>query len=184
MATKIRLMRRGRKKYARYDIVVADSRSPRDGKFIEKIGLFNPNGQPLTIELNEEKALKWVMTGAIPSDAVRTILSAQGVMIKKHLQVGVLKGAITQEQADKKFQDWKDQKEKTTEEKASSASQKKADEKKARLAAESKVNEARRLAQIEKAKPVEPAAEETADAPEATAEAASDAPASEDKAAE
>ncbi|MDW8296262.1 MAG: 30S ribosomal protein S16, partial [Raineya sp.] len=106
MAVKIRLARRGKKKYAMYDVVVADSRAPRDGKFIEKIGTYNPNTNPATIKLDEEKALKWVMRGAIPTDTVRAMLSYRGILLKKHLQVGVLKGAITQEQADAKFAAW------------------------------------------------------------------------------
>lgn len=194
MATKIRLLRRGRKKYARYDIVVADSRSPRDGKFIEKIGLFNPTGIPNQIELNVERAFHWVMTGATPTDSARTILSNSGVMLKKHLQIGVNKGAITQETADKKFQDWLADKEKKAEKSLSDAQAKKDAEKKERLAAEAKVNEARKAAQLAKLAPAEeeaPAeeavAEETAEAPEAAAEqpsAEGEAPASEEKAAE
>lgn len=177
MATKIRLMRRGRKKYARYDIVVADSRSPRDGKFIEKIGLFNPTGIPNQIELNVEKAFKWVMTGAEPTDAVKTILSNAGVLLKKHLQVGVNKGAITQEQADKKFQDWLSAKEQKAVTALQSASDAKAAEKKVRLAAETKVNEARKAAQLAKLTPVvEEVAEEAAadEAPAAEGEASAE----------
>ena len=94
MAVKIRLQRRGRKKLAIFDIVVADSRSPRDGKIIEKIGTYNPNHNPASIVLNNEKALEWVMKGAQPSDTARAILSYKGVMYKKHLHVGVLKGAL------------------------------------------------------------------------------------------
>jgi small subunit ribosomal protein S16 len=161
-------MRRGRKKYARFDLVVADSRSPRDGKFIEKIGLINPNAE--TIELNEERALYWVLTGATPTDTARTYLSENGIMLKKHLQIGVNKGAITQEQADKKFQEWKDKKFKTVESAAAVATQKKADERKAKLAAETKVNEARKAAIAAKAKPAEEAPAEEAPAAEGAAE--------------
>ena len=111
MATKIRLARRGRKRRPIYDIVVADARAPRDGKFIEKLGSYNPNVLPKQITLNEESAFNWVMTGAEPTDTARRLLSIEGVMYRKHLQVGVNKGAITQEEADKKFADYKAEKE-------------------------------------------------------------------------
>ncbi len=107
MATKIRLARRGRKKRPVYDIVVADSRAPRDGKFIEKLGSYNPSMNPKTILLNEESAFNWVMTGAEPTEIARKLLSTKGIMYRKHLQVGVNKGAITQEEADKKFDAYK-----------------------------------------------------------------------------
>lgn len=108
MAVKIRLARRGRKHLAEYDIVVADARSPRDGRFIKKIGNYNPNTSPSTIKLDEVSALKWLFQGAQPTDTVKNILSNQGIMLKKHLQIGVIKGAITQEQADEKFLAWKE----------------------------------------------------------------------------
>src|ERR1051325_6914952 len=111
MAVKIRLARRGRKKLARFDVVVTDSRSPRDGRFIEKIGTYNPLTNPATIELNEEKAFDWLMKGAQPSDVVKAMLSYRGIMMKKHLQIGVIKGAINQDAADKKLADWKQAKE-------------------------------------------------------------------------
>ena len=111
MAVKIRLTRRGRKKLALYDIVVADARSSRDGKIIEKLGTFNPNRNPVIVTLNEEKALKWIMTGAQPTDTARKLLSIRGVMMKKHLQVGVNKGSITQEVADQKYAVWLETKE-------------------------------------------------------------------------
>ena len=157
-------MRRGRKKYARYDVVVADSRAPRDGKFIEKIGLYNPNAQPPALDLKTDRAFYWIMEGALPTDTARTLLSGEGIMLKKHLQVGVNKGAITQEQADKKFNAWKEEKEKKETASATTASDKKAAEHKARMAAETKVNEARKAAIAAKQKPVEteaPKAEET-----------------------
>ncbi len=112
MATKIRLARHGRKKMPIYSIVIADERSPRDGKFIEKLGTFNPHLEPVKIELHEERALHWVMKGAQPTDTVRTLLSQAGVMMRKHLQVGVNKGAISQETADSRFESWKADKEK------------------------------------------------------------------------
>jgi len=106
MAVKIRLARRGRKKMALYDIVVADARAPRDGRFIEKIGSYNPNNQPATILLKEESALQWLFRGAQPTHTVKTILSARGILFRKHLQLGVQKGAITQEAANERFADW------------------------------------------------------------------------------
>lgn len=106
MATKIRLQRKGRKKMPYYYIVVADSRSPRDGKFIERIGSYNPNTNPATIDMDGERALDWVMKGAQPTDTVRAILSYKGIMYRKHLLKGIQKGALNQEQADKKYADW------------------------------------------------------------------------------
>jgi small subunit ribosomal protein S16 len=89
-----------------YDVVVADARAPRDGRFIEKIGTYNPLTVPATIELNDERAFKWLMNGAQPSDTVKAMLSYRGIMLKKHLQIGVIKGALTQDQADSKLADW------------------------------------------------------------------------------
>src|SRR6187402_521011 len=106
MAVKIRLARRGRKKLALYDVVVSDSRSSRGGQFIEKLGTFNPNTNPATVVLNSERAFHWIMVGAQPTDTARTILSNKGLMLKRHLQLGVLKSAITQEQADAKLNEW------------------------------------------------------------------------------
>lgn len=107
MATKIRLQRHGHKDYAFYPIVVADSRAPRDGRFIERIGSYNPNTNPATISLNFERALHWVNCGAIPTDTVRNILSREGVMLMKHLQGGVKKGAFDEAEAQKRFDAWK-----------------------------------------------------------------------------
>ena len=107
MATKIRLQRHGRKGYAYYHIVVADSRAPRDGKFIERLGSYNPNTNPATIDLNFERALYWIQTGAQPTDTTRGLLSTEGVLMMKHLLGGVKKGAFSQEEAEKKFEAWK-----------------------------------------------------------------------------
>jgi len=107
MAVKIRLTRRGRKKLALYDIVVADARSPRDGRFIEKLGSYNPNTHPAVIQLAEESALQWLRKGAQPTNTVRTILSSHGILLRKHLQLGVDKGAVTQEDADKRLTAWR-----------------------------------------------------------------------------
>ena len=143
MAVKIRLARRGRKAHAMYDIVVADVRAPRDGRFIEKLGNYNPNTNPATIVLNEESALKWVMDGAQPTDTTRAILAYKGVMMKKHLQVGVNKGAITQEVADKRFAEWLKEKEAKVQAKLDGLSAEEATKAKARMDAETKVKEAR-----------------------------------------
>ncbi|MCR4665498.1 MAG: 30S ribosomal protein S16 [Paludibacteraceae bacterium] len=110
MATKIRLARHGHKDYAYYHIVVADSRSPRDGKFIERIGSYNPNTNPATIDLNFDRAMYWVGVGAQPTDTVRHILSEEGVMLMKHLNGGVAKGAFNEEEAQRRFNSWKAQK--------------------------------------------------------------------------
>jgi len=107
MATKIRLQRHGRKGYAYYHIVVSDSRAPRDGKFIERLGAYNPNTNPATIDLNFERALYWIQVGAQPTDTTRNILSREGVMMKKHLLGGVQKGAFSLEEAETKFEAWK-----------------------------------------------------------------------------
>lgn len=110
MPVKIRLARRGKKGYPFYHIVVADSRAPRDGKFIENIGSYNPNTNPATINLDFEKALDWLQKGAQPTDTCRAILSYKGVLMKKHLLGGVSKGAFTQEVAEAKFAQWLEQK--------------------------------------------------------------------------
>ena len=107
MATRIRLQRRGRKGYAFYSIVIADVRAPRDGKFTEKIGTYNPNTNPATVDLDFDRALYWVETGAQPSDTVRNILSKEGVMLMKHLRSGVRKGAFDEAAAQAKFEAWK-----------------------------------------------------------------------------
>ncbi len=171
MAVKIRLARRGRKKLAMYDIVVADSRAPRDGRFIEKLGTYNPNTNPATISINENQALKWVMNGAQPTDTARAILSYKGVLLKKHLQVGVNKGAISQEIADSKFEGWKTVKDGKVASKVEGLSSKEKADRNARLANETKVNETRAAA-IAKKNQVEEEVEEApvAEAVEAVAE--------------
>ncbi|MBQ7192304.1 MAG: 30S ribosomal protein S16 [Paludibacteraceae bacterium] len=110
MATKIRLARHGHKDYAYYHIVVADSRSPRDGKFIERIGSYNPNLNPAMVDLNFDRAMYWIGVGAQPTDTVRNILSGEGVMLMKHLRGGVAKGAFTEEEAQRRFAAWKAEK--------------------------------------------------------------------------
>ncbi|MBQ7422969.1 MAG: 30S ribosomal protein S16 [Prevotella sp.] len=112
MATKIRLQRGGRKGYAVYRIVIADVRAPRDGRFTEKIGMYNPNTNPATVDLNFDRALYWVETGAQPTDTVRNILKSEGVYMMKHLRGGVKKGAFDEAAAQSKFDAWKQAKEK------------------------------------------------------------------------
>jgi len=111
MAVKIRLQRKGRKKRPFYHIVVADARAPRDGRFIEKLGTYNPMTSPATIVLDRDKAYEWLTQGAQPTDTARAILRFKGVLYKKHLMRGVKKGALTQEEADVKYQEWIDEKE-------------------------------------------------------------------------
>jgi small subunit ribosomal protein S16 len=143
MAVKIRLARRGRKKLAMYDIVVADSKAPRDGRFIEKIGTYNPNTNPASIILKEDAAFKWVMVGAEPTETVKAMLSYKGLLFKKHLQIGVAKGAITQEVADGRLEEWLKAKEAKISGKVEGLANKKDKDAKARKEAEIKKNTAR-----------------------------------------
>jgi len=143
MSVKIRLARRGRRKLAIYDVVVADARAPRDGRFIEKIGSYNPNTNPASININNERALKWLLNGAQPTDTVKAMLSYRGIMLKKHLQIGVLKGAITQEVADAKFEAWLNEKDTKIAGKSDTISKAKADARQIALNAESAKNQAR-----------------------------------------
>jgi small subunit ribosomal protein S16 len=174
MSVKIRLTRRGRKKQPIYDVVVADARAPRDGKFIEKIGRYNPNTNPAFIELDEEKAFDWVMKGAQPTETVRAMLSYLGVMFKKHLQIGVNKGAITQESADKRFADWQAEKLAKIESKKDNLAKDSAGKAKSRLEAEAKVKEARAETLKKKAEAAIAATEEVA--AEETTEVVEEAP--------
>lgn len=184
MAVKIRLARHGKKAFAFYHIVVADSRAPRDGKFIEKLGTYNPNTNPATIDLDFEKALSWLMKGAQPTDTARAILSYKGVMYKKHLLGGVAKGAFSESDAEAKFNKWMGEKEgKVTAKEQKIAADKKAADK-ARNTAEAAVNEARIAAIAEKKAAAEAEAKAKAEAEaqaaaeaEAQAEAPAEAPA-------
>jgi small subunit ribosomal protein S16 len=143
MATKIRLQRHGRKGYAFYHIVIADSRAPRDGKFIERIGSYNPNTNPATVDLKFDRALYWVNVGAQPTDTVRNILSDEGVLLKKHLLGGVAKGAFTEADAENKFQAWKNSKQSVLTTKVSKLGEAEKAAEKARLEAEKAVNKAK-----------------------------------------
>lgn len=178
MATKIRLQRGGRKGYAFYGIVIADVRAPRDGKFTEKIGTFNPNTNPATVDLNFERALYWVENGAQPTDTVRNILKSEGVYMMKHLRGGVKKGAFDEAAAQKKFDAWKENKLKGFEAISEKDAKAKEDAIAASLEAEKKVNEAiaKKVAEKKAAKDQEEAAA-TAEATEAPAEEAAEAPA-------
>jgi len=143
MATKIRLQRHGRKGYAFYHIVIADSRAPRDGKFIERIGYYNPNTNPATIDLKFDRALYWLQVGAQPTDTAKNILSSQGVLLKKHLLGGVKKGAFTEADAETKFQDWLDTKQKSVKSEVSKLLENERATTKAKLDVEKASNKAR-----------------------------------------
>ena len=143
MAVKIRLARKGRKKLAFYHIVVADSRSPRDGRYIEKIGSYNPITNPATIELDFDKALSWLQNGALPTDTCRAILSYKGVLMKKHLLEGVVKGAFDEVEATRRFEEWIKQNEAKIEAKKSNLEKSQDDDLGKRLSVEKRVNEAR-----------------------------------------
>ena len=181
MAVKIRLQRHGKKNFAFFHIVVADARAPRDGRYIEQLGSYNPNTNPATIVLNGERALAWLKVGAEPTLVARRILSYEGVLLRKHLDGGVAKGALTQEQADKKFADWKAQRDAKIEANKQGLSKAAADKAKAAIEAEAKVNEARAEALAKKKAEAEEAArkaaEEAAAAKAAEEAAAAEAPA-------
>ena len=209
MAVKIRLARKGRKKLAYYHIVVADSRSPRDGRYIEKIGMYNPITDPATIELDFNKALDWLQNGAQPTDTCRAILSYKGVLLKKHLLEGVKKGAFDENEAERRFNEWIKQNEEKIDSKKSNIEKAQDDEKKSRIEAEKRINDARveELAKkiaalaakaeaaekaearaeqepVAEAAPVTPAAEETSSVTPAAEETSSVTPAAEETSSE
>jgi small subunit ribosomal protein S16 len=176
MATKIRLQRHGRKGYAFYHIVIADSRAPRDGKFIERIGSYNPNTNPATVDLKFERALYWLQVGAQPTDTVKNILSKEGVLLKKHLLGGVKKGAFTEAEAETKFEAWLNTKQGAVKAEVSKLDEAQRAAVKAKLDAEKAINKAKaealaakkaellaakKLAEAEAAGTVETPAEET-----------------------
>jgi small subunit ribosomal protein S16 len=176
MATKLRLQRHGRKGYAFYHIVVADSRAPRDGRFIELIGTYNPNTNPATVDINFERALYWVCNGAQATDTTRNVLSDKGVYLKKHLLGGVKKGAFSEAVAEEKFEAWKKEKESKLDEANNKLKSDKQAKVKSLLEAEKAVNKAK--AEIVAKKKAEEAAAEAAPAAEEAAPAAEAAPAS------
>ena len=173
MAVKIRLQRHGKKNFAFFHIVVADARAPRDGRYIEQIGSYNPNTNPATINLNFDRALAWVKVGAEPTLTARRILSYEGVMLKHHLDGGVAKGALTPEVADQKWNDWKAQRDAKIAAKKSKLTMAAVEAAKAAKAAEIKVSEQRAEAIAKKRAEAE--AEAAAKAAEAAAETAEEA---------
>ena len=171
MPAKIRLQRQGRKRYAYYHIVIADSRAPRDGRNVDRIGSYNPNTNPATIDLDFDKALTWLANGAQPTDTVRAILSYKGVLYKKHLLGGVAKGAFTAEEAEAKFEAWTAEKAKQVQAKKDGLTQSADSSRKAQLDKEAKKNAERaqaiakrnaEAAAAAKAAPAEEVAEEAA----------------------
>ena len=185
MPAKIRLQRHGKKGQPFYHIVIADGRAPRDGRFIEKIGTYNPVTVPAEINLNFDKALDWLNKGAQPTDTVRSILSKKGVMLKKHLMIGVQKGAMTAEQAEVKFQTWMKEKEAKLAQEVKAKVEKTRADHKARIEAESKVNAARaeaiakKQAELAAQAAAAAAAENAEEAPAEEAPAAEETPATE-----
>lgn len=177
MATRIRLQRHGRKGYAFYSIVIADVRAPRDGKYTEKIGTYNPNTNPATVDLNFERALYWVECGAQPTDTVRNILSSEGVMLMKHLNGGVRKGAFDEAAAKAKFEAWKQEKESKLNAIVNKSAEAKKADAAARLEAEKKVNE--KIAEKVAEKKAAAQAEAEAAAKESEAQAETEEPAAE-----
>ena len=193
MSVKIRLARHGKKGYAYFHIVVADSHAPRDGRFIERIGSYDPNTNPATIEIDGDKALDWIAKGAQPTDTCRRILSYKGVLLKKHLLEGVKKGALTEEAANAKWEAWMQEKESKVQAKRSELAQSSRDAVKTRLEAEAKAKEAKAAVVAQKkselamkeaeAKAAREAEEVAAEAPAETA-AEPDTPSAEAPAAE
>ena len=169
MATKIRLQRHGRKGKAFFHIVIADSRSPRDGRFIEKIGTYNPVTNPATIDLDLDRAVHWLQVGAEPTNTAKNILSYKGALMKKHLLGGVSKGAFSQEEAEKRFDAWLEERANAVQGKKDGLAKAKEDAKSAALEAEKKKSDARiAVAEEAPAEEVETATEEAAEVSEET----------------
>ena len=193
MPVKIRLQRHGKKGKPFYWVVAADARAKRDGRYLEKIGTYNPNTNPATVDINVETAVKWLENGAQPTDTARTLLSYRGALLMHHLNGGVRKGAHTQEEADAKFEAWLENKESEIQAKVDGLSKTEAAARKSALDAEKAVNEKRiadakaiedEAAAAEAAAQAEAAAEEAAATEEAPAEEATEAPADNEAAAE
>ena len=182
MPARIRLQRHGKKNQPFYHIVVADGRAPRDGRFIEKLGTYNPMTNPAQIVLNEEKAVEWLKNGAQPSTTCRRILSYKGVLLRRHLQVGVEKGALTQEQADVKYNEWKQAKDAKIANTKSNVENEARNEAKARMEAEKKVNETKAAAVAAKRQAAAEAEAAAKAEAEAAAAAEAEAPAAEEAA--
>jgi small subunit ribosomal protein S16 len=181
MPVKMRLARHGRKRYAYYHIVVADSRAPRDGRYIERIGSYNPNTDPATIDLDFDKAYDWLVKGAQPTETMKAILSYKGVLYKKHLMGGVKKGAFTEEEAERKLEKWLTDKEAQIQAKRDRLAGEESAALKKQLDAETKLREAKEAAIA--AKNSELAAEEAAARAEQAAEEATEETATEETAA-
>lgn len=176
MPVKIRLQRHGKKGKPFYWIVAADARANRDGRFLEKLGVYNPNTNPATIEINLDHSVKWLENGAQPSETARRILSYKGVLLKHHLNGGVRKGALTEEQAEKKFQAWVDEKGQKISSKSEGLEKAKAEAKAKALEAEKEVSEKRKAAAVEAEAPEAEVAEEEAAAVEAAPAPEAEAP--------
>ena len=165
MSVKIRLQRHGKKNKPFFWIVAADARSTRDGRYLEKLGTYNPNTNPATIDLDVDGAVKWLQNGAQPTDTAKAILSYKGALLKNHLAGGVRKGALTEEQAAEKFNAWLEEKDAKVTSKSEGLTKAQADAKAKALAAEKAVNEARVAAanKVEEVAEAEVAVEETAE---------------------
>ncbi|MFC5048167.1 30S ribosomal protein S16 [Aquimarina hainanensis] len=174
MPVKIRLQRHGKKGKPFYWVVAADARAKRDGKFLEKIGIYNPNTNPATIDLDVDSAVKWLQNGAQPTDTARALLSYKGALLKNHLAGGVKKGALTEEQAEEKFQAWLAEKEGSVTAKKESLAKEEADAKEKALAAEKEVNAKREAAAAEAEAAAQAEAAEAAKAEEETPEASNE----------
>ncbi|WP_047246486.1 30S ribosomal protein S16 [Maribacter thermophilus] len=184
MPVKIRLQRHGKKGKPFYWVVAADARAKRDGKFLEKLGIYNPNTNPATIELDVDSSVKWLQNGAQPTDTARAILSYRGVLLKHHLLGGVAKGALTEEQAEEKFNAWVAEKEAAIDAKKGGLNKAKEEAKAQALAAEKVINEKRAAEAAAAELPETPEGESAEAEVEAVAEAAAEAPAEEAPAAE
>ena len=181
MATRIRLQRHGKKGKPVYNIVVADQRSPRDGKYIEKLGIYNPNTNPALINLDFDSALSWIMKGAQPSDTAKAILSYKGILMKKHLLEGVRKGAFNEEEAEKRFTNWMENKNQKVADKSQNVLKAKEEAKKANLETERVKNEAKaKELAIKKTKVAEETTEEVTEEAPAAEETTEEAPAAEE----
>ena len=164
MSVRIRLQRHGKKGKPFYWIVAADQRSKRDGKYLEKLGTYNPNFNPPLVELNIDATVKWIQFGAQPSDTAKSIISKEGALLKNHLLNGVKKGALTDEEADKKFEDWVNEKNKKSEDKLSQIQKELSEKKKKELALEKEASEKRKLAAIAAAEEAARKAQQEAEA--------------------
>ena len=188
MSVRIRLQRHGKKGKPFYWIVAADQRSKRDGKYLEKLGTYDPNFNPPIVDLNIDASVNWIQLGAQPSDTAKSIMSKEGVLLKNHLLNGVKKGVLSQEDADKKFEDWINDRNKKTDDKLSQIQKDLSEKKKKELALEKEASEKRKLAAIaaaEEAAAEEPAADEApAEEPAAEEPAADEAPAEEESGSE